>query len=239
MNVILLARLQGRELLRRRLALGLLVGMPLAFYLTSVGAEGGDAELWSAVSGAIGMGFAVCGAAFFSMLAGRGVDPRLVLAGWRPAQLIGGRLLLLGAVAVVIGAMFFGLMQVMWRPDDAAALAAAIATAALVSVTAGLAIAALLPRELEGILFVIIFVGIQMGIPPTTAAGQYIPLYGPQELLIRATSGGSLLGPILHATGWAAVLLLVALLTWRRRLRLSTIRREGVSSRPAYRRSAA
>lgn len=230
MKSTLLARLQGRELLRRRLALGLLIGMPLTFYLTSFGATGDGAELWAAVSGAIGMGFAICGAAFFSMLAGRGVDPRLVLAGWRPRQLIAGRVLLLAGVAAVIGAVFFVLMQLLWGPAFPGALAAAIATAALVSLTAGLAIAALLPREMEGILFVILFIGIQMSIPPTTAAGPYIPLYGPQELLVRATTGGSLMGPTLHACAWAAGLLLVAVIAWQHRLRPSAALRVGTGA---------
>ena len=220
MHASILARLQGRELLRRRLALALLIGMPVTFYLTSVG-TGGDDDLWAAVAGAIGMGFAVCGAAFFSMLAGRGVDPRLVLFGWRPAELIAGRLLLLGAVATVIGVGFFALMELTWGPDNPGALAAAIATAALVSVTAGLAIAALLPKEMEGILVVILFVGLQMGVPPSTAAGPYMPYYGPQELLVRATAGGPLLGPVLHAATWAVALLALAVLVWRRRLRLT------------------
>jgi len=222
----ILARLQGRELLRRRLALALLIGMPVAFYLTSAAAGTADAgaDLWAAVSGAIGMGFAVCGASFFSMLAGRGVDPRLVLFGWRPADLIAGRLLLLGAVAAVIGVGFFALMELTWWPAHPAALAAAIATAALVSVAAGLAIAALLPNEMEGILVVILFVGIQMSVPPSTAAGPFIPFYGPQELLVRAMTGGPLLEPILHACGWAAALLVIAVLVWRRRLRLTVTR---------------
>ncbi|HEY5879437.1 MAG TPA: hypothetical protein VIU11_11030 [Nakamurella sp.] len=225
-HALILARLQGRELLRRRLALALLVGMPVAFYLTSVGAGTADAgaDLWAAVSGAIGMGFAVCGAAFFSMLAGRGVDPRLVLFGWRPAELIAGRLLLLGAVAAVIGVGFFALMELTWWPAYPGALAAAIATAALVSVSAGLAIAALLPNEMEGILVVILFVGIQMSVPPSTAAGPFMPYYGAQELLVRATTGGPLLAPTLHACGWAAALLVLAVLMWRRRLRLTVTR---------------
>lgn len=217
----ILARLQCRELLRRRLALALLVGMPITFYLTSLGTDDGtDGYSWAAVSGAIGMGFAVCGAAFFSMLAGRGVDPRLVLIGWQPAELILGRLLLLGGVATAIGAGFFALMELTWWPAYPGALAAAIAMAALVSVTAGLAIAALVPKEMEGILVVILFVGLQMGVPPSTSAGPYVPFYGPQELLVRAVSGGPLLGPMLHAGGWAVALLAVAVTVWRRRLRL-------------------
>lgn len=223
----ILARLQGRELLRRRLALALLVGMPVAFYLTSLGSVGtidstgaGD-DLWAAVSGAIGMGFAVCGAAFFSMLAGRGVDPRLVLFGWRPAELIAGRLLLLVAVAAVIGTGFFALMQLTWWPEHPGALGAAIATASLVSVSAGLAIAALVPKEMEGILVVILFVGLQMSVPPTTSAGPFIPYYGPQELLVRASTGGPLLEPILSAGAWSVGLLAIAVVVWRRRLRLT------------------
>lgn len=234
MSMIVLMRLQGRELLRRRLALALLTGMPLTFYLTSAGAEGVDDQLWSAVSGAIGMGFAVCGAAFFCMVAGRPIDPRLVLAGWRPTQLILGRLLLLAVVGAVIGGGFLGLMLAMWGPAHPWALAASIGTAAVVSVTAGLAIAALLPREMEGILLVIMFTGIQMGIPPASAAGAYIPLYGPQELLVRAIDGGSILPPVLHSLVWAAALLALAILAWRRRLSLS-VRGSVFTARPTER----
>ncbi|HEY3260987.1 MAG TPA: hypothetical protein VGJ95_12105 [Pseudonocardiaceae bacterium] len=220
MNALLLARVQIRELLRRRLAIGLLVGMPLAFYLVTFASEGATMREWSAVSGAIGMGFAIAGASFFAMLAARGVDPRLVLAGWRPWQLVVGRLLMLSGLAAAIGAGFLAVMWPMWGPPQPVALVLAIATTALVSVPLGLAVAALLPRELEGTLVVIVLIGVQMSVPAGSAAGPYIPLGGPQRLALAAATGGDVLGPVLLALVWAAAVLLVAVLAWQRRLRL-------------------
>jgi hypothetical protein len=219
-NALLLARLQARDLLRRRLAVGLLVGMPLAFYLVTFASEGTDRS-WSAVSGAIGLGFAVAGAAFFAMLAARRVDPRLVLAGWRPWQLVAGRLLMLNALAAAIGAGFLALMWPMWTPPHPAALVLAIVTTAMVSVPLGLAIAALLPRELEGTLVVIVIIGMQMSLPASAAAAKYTPLWGPMQLTSVAAGGGDLVGPVLHALGCAAAVLLVAVVAWQRRLRIN------------------
>jgi hypothetical protein len=218
-NALLLARVQAHDLLRRRLAVALLVGMPLVFYLVTYTTED-SSRSWSAVSGAIGMGFAVAGAAFFAMLAARGVDPRLVRVGWRPWQLIAGRLLMLNALAAVIGAGFLTLMWVLWAPPHPAGLVLAIATTALVSVPLGLAVAALLPRELEGTLVVIVLIGIQMSVPAGSAAGPYTPLWGAQQLTVVAADGGDLVKPVLHAVAWAAAVLLVASIAWRRRLRI-------------------
>jgi hypothetical protein len=219
-NALLLARVQARDLLRRRLAVGLLVAMPLAFYLVSYAAEDPTVREWSAVSGAIGLGFAVAGASFFAMLAARGVDPRLVLAGWRPWQLVGGRLLMLNVLAFGIGGGFLAVMWPMWGPPHPSALVLAIATTALVSVPLGLAVAALLPRELEGTLVVIVLIGIQMSLPASASATKYTPLWGPMQLTEVASYGGDLAGPVLHAVACAAVVLLIAVLAWQRRLRI-------------------
>lgn len=224
MNALRLARIQGKELLRRRLAFGLLVGMPLSFYLVTHTSQDPTQPSWSTSAGAIGMGFAIAGAAFFAMLAARGVDPRLVLAGWRPRQLIAGRLLLLETVALVIGTAFLGVMWPLSNPPHPAALVLAIVTTAAVAVPIGLAVAALLPRELEGILVVIILIGIQMSIRPDSAAGPFTPLYGPAQLSTVAANGGELAGPVLHALGWATALLVVAVTAWNRRLRIRTPR---------------
>jgi hypothetical protein len=219
-NALLLARTQARDLLRRRLAVGLLVGMPLAFYLVAYTGDKPQVPPFSPVAGAIGLGFAVAGAAFFTMLAARAVDPRLVLAGWRPGQLVGGRLVLLDGLAAVVGAGFLAVMWLLWRPPHPVGLVLAIASTALVSVSIGLAVAALLPRELEGTLLVIVFIGVQMSVPASSAAGPWTPLWASMRLTEIATAGGGLLAPVLHALAWAAALLLVAVVSWRRRLRI-------------------
>lgn len=220
MNALVLARLQGRELLRRRLALVLLVAMPLSFFLLTFYSEDTSQPRWSTISGAIGMGFAVAGAALFSMLAARGIDPRLVLAGWRPAQIIIGRLLLLQVMGVAIGTCFVLVMLPLWQPPHPAALILAILAVDVVSVSIGLTIAALVPRELEGTLLVITIVGLQMSIPVDSDVATYTPLYGAMRLLRIAAEGGAITGPILHALGYAAALLLIAGLAWYRRLRM-------------------
>jgi hypothetical protein len=219
MNALLLARVQARDLLRRRLALALLVSMPLTFFLVTFATETSD-HTWSSMSGAIGLGFAVAGASFFAMLAARGVDPRLALAGWRPWQLIVGRLLLLYALAAVIAAAFLALMWLLWQPPKPAALILAVIATALVSVPLGLAVAAVLPRELEGTLIVIVLIGIQMSLPTASSAGPYTPLWGAQRLTEAAAKGGHLGAPLLHSLGWAAAVFLVATFAWRSRLKV-------------------
>jgi hypothetical protein len=68
----------GRELVRRRVALGLLTALPLAFY----GAQAHHSS-HAAVTGGIAMAFSIAGASIFAALTARPVDERLVLAGLR------------------------------------------------------------------------------------------------------------------------------------------------------------
>ena len=51
MSALLLARVQARDLMRRRLALALLITMPLAFFLVTFSTETSD-HTWSSMSGA-------------------------------------------------------------------------------------------------------------------------------------------------------------------------------------------
>ena len=75
-RILVMAEMHGRDLTRRHVALGLLVALPLAFYLAA--GRSGD----SAISaGGIGMAFAVSGATLFSILSSLEVDQRLVLGG--------------------------------------------------------------------------------------------------------------------------------------------------------------
>jgi hypothetical protein len=91
---------------------------------------------------------------------------------------------------------------------------------AIVSVPLGLAIGALVPRELDGTLVLIVVVGVGMSVPPDTAVARALPTWGPLEVL--QVSAGWSAEPtwvgIVHALGAAMVLLIVAALAWRRRL---------------------
>ena len=68
-----MAEMHGRDLVRRHAALGLLIALPLSFYLASSSSHG------AVSSGGVGMAFAVSGAALFSVLSSREADQRLIL----------------------------------------------------------------------------------------------------------------------------------------------------------------
>src|SRR6266496_3413721 len=138
-----IAEMQGRDLARRRLALILLVALPLAFY-GSLAGHAFDAI----VPGGVAMAFSMAGAAIFSVLAARAGDQRLVLAGFRPGELLAGRLIFLEGLSVPIVAGSSALMVVGSNPPRPWILVLAVAMVALVAVPFGLAVAALLPREL-------------------------------------------------------------------------------------------
>ena len=208
------AEMQGRDLLRRRLALVILAALPLAFYLSL----GGDN--FAPVAGGLGMAWSVAGAGLFSTLAARCIDPRLVQAGYRPAELLLGRLLVLGAVGLTLAAAFGAFILATSAPPNAGALALGVALGAVVGAALGLATAALLPRELEGMLTIIGVVGIEMSLPAGAALGPFLPLYGPRRLLEIATGERAAVGPwLLHGLGAAAVLCAVAVLAWTRQVR--------------------
>jgi hypothetical protein len=87
-RILVPAENAGRELARRRLALGLLTALPLAFY----GARAHHPD-HAAITGGIAMAFSIAGASIFAALTAREADQRLVLAGYRPYELLLGRLL--------------------------------------------------------------------------------------------------------------------------------------------------
>jgi hypothetical protein len=86
----MMAEMHGRDLLRRPAALLLLLALPMAFYVSA-----GDPDT-AAGAGGVGMAFAVAGATLFSTISSAEVDRRLVLGGYRPVELVLGRLLFLG-----------------------------------------------------------------------------------------------------------------------------------------------
>ena len=76
-----MGEMHGRDLTRRHVALGLLVALPLSFYLAS-SAQATE----SFVAGGVGMAFSVSGATLFSILSSTEVDQRLVLGGLPTAR---------------------------------------------------------------------------------------------------------------------------------------------------------
>ena len=214
-RILTVAEMQGRDLLRRRLALVILVALPLAFYGANLGAT------YAPVLAGVGMSWSVAGAALFATLAARRVDPRLVQAGFRPGELLLGRLLLLVGLGLVLAIGFSALVFPLSDPPRPSALVLGTMLAALVGVPLGLAVAALLPRELEGMLTIIGVVGIELSLEAGAAPAPFLPLYGPiKTLAIASGDDGSVAPWLLHGLGYGAALFALAVLVWTRRVRV-------------------
>lgn len=215
-RIMAIAEAQARDLSRRRIAMLLLVLLPLGFYL-SMGSE----TAFALVAGGTGMAWSVAGAALFLALASRRTDQRLVLAGYRPVELLAGRLLCLEGLALVLVGLFSILMARLSAPPDAGALVLALALTGLIGVPLGLAVASVFPHELEGALTLIAVVGIEMSLPVSSGLAPLLPLYGPLRLLeVARWTGGGIGFPVLHATVSAGLLLSVSVYLWWRRVRV-------------------
>lgn len=213
-RIVLMAEMHGRDLIRRHVALGLLVALPLSFYLTSAG---GDER--APVTGGIGMAFAVSGAALFSIMSARAVDQRLVLAGYRPVELLLGRLGFLGPLALALAAAFTVLMAQLSHPTRIWFVGLGLATVALQAVPFGLAVGAAVPRELEGTLVVIGVIGVQLSSDSNSIVSKALPFYGPKRITEAGLElQGALLMPALHATIYGLALLIAARALIRRRV---------------------
>lgn len=217
-QTLVVAEMQLRELARRKIAMALLVALPLIIYLTIPAGE-----LWSVVPAVVGLGWAVGGAAMFAALGWRRVDPRLSLAGHRPVVQIMGRTLPVAVSGLLVGAAVFTLILFRSDPRDAGMVAAAIALMVLVATPLGMAIGSLLSREMEAML-VLIGVGAISNVMPLEMMGaQLIPLWAPVRLLVTAmyTDGNGYV-PVIHGVTSAGLLMVVTWLVWRKRVRVRT-----------------
>jgi hypothetical protein len=213
-RVAIMAEMHGRDLIRRHIALALLLALPLAFYFASLGAGRNAIP-----AGGIGMAFAVSGAALFSAISSLAVDQRLVMGGYRPLELLLGRLLFLGSLGLVIAALFGALMSGISHPSDPILLGGALGVVAVQAVLFGLAVAAVVPRELEGTLIVIGVVGMQLATRGAGVVAKTLPFYGPRRLIAAAVSGhGTIAGPFLQTALYGLGLLIVALVFMGARL---------------------
>jgi hypothetical protein len=212
-RILIMAEMHGRDLLRRRMALGLLMALPLSFYLAS-SASGGSVS-----AGGIGMAFAVSGAALFSVLSSREVDQRLVLTGYRPVELLFGRLAFLGPMGLLIGGVFSLLIVVVSGPARPWVMALGVAAVAVQSVAFGLCVGAIVPLELEGTLVLIGVIGVQLAVPLTSNISKFLPFYGPRRLLASSqVAHGPIAGPIYQTAVYGIGLLIVTRIFVSRRV---------------------
>jgi hypothetical protein len=178
-RVIVPARMTGHELLRRHLAMGLLTGLPLAFYGSSLS----QGSHHGAVTGGIAMAFSVAGASIFAALTARPVDQRLVLAGYHPYELLLGRFLFLELFGTVVATLFSVIIVLGTGPAHPVVLGVGVELVAVTSVPFGLAVGTLVPHELEGVLILIGVVGIQLTLDSTQTIAKLLPFWGPQRII--------------------------------------------------------
>jgi hypothetical protein len=211
--VIVPAEMTGRELARRPVALGLLTALPLAFYEASA-----HHSSHAAITGGIAMAFSIAGASIFAALTARPVDRRLVLAGYTPFQLLLGRVLLLELFGLIVAGAFSIIILLGTAPSDGSALAGGVVLVAVTSVPFGLAIGALAPHELEGVLILIGVVGIQLTLESTQTIAKLLPFWGSQRLIQHSIDPTISTGPAIPIDLlYAAALLAVAAYTAHRR----------------------
>jgi hypothetical protein len=181
-RILVAAEMTGRELARRGFALGLLTALPLAFYGASA-----DHSDHAITTGGIAMAFSIAGASIFIAMTARPVDQRLILAGYRPWELLLGRLLLLELFGVAVAGIFSVVMIFGSSPADPWLVAAGVGLVAFSSVPFGLAVGELAPHELEGVLILIGVVGVQLTLDSGQAIARLLPFWGAQRLMDRAT----------------------------------------------------
>ena len=219
MTAVVVAGLTLREVTRRRAVMVLLIGMPLAFYLTRRDLPGQSTRMLT-----LGIGWAVATLTLFVVNAQRGVDPRLRLAGASVTALVGGRLLAMTAAGVGLAGGYWGLVAVLQDVRRPWAIGPLMLVSALVGVPFGSLVGALLPRELEGALALLTVVAVQMLAHPEGLLAEVMPFWSARELgnyAIDATAVSDLWRALLHAgaTWTLATGLTVAL--FARRLRVA------------------
>jgi len=200
-------------LARRRAAVALLGLLPLAIY----GALYRHSPHAVTVGG-VASAFSAGGAAIFSMLPARAADQRLSLAGYRPAVLITGRLIVLEAASILISLLTASVMIAGTRPTHPADVVAGVILTGVAAVPLGLALGALLPRELEAVLILIGIVGIQITADPDTVISALLPFHAASQILDAADGAPATAWPRLALTvAYSAVLLAIAWAAWRHR----------------------
>ncbi len=213
LHILLPAEMAARELARRRVALGLLTLLPLAFYFSSR-----SNSTYAPVLGGIAMAFSISGASIFCALTSRGLDSRLVLAGYRPRELLLGRLLLLEALGFLVALVFAGVIELGSAPASPLELIGGVFLVTAVAVPFGLAVGALVPSELESVLILIGVVGVQLTLDTSNIVDRFLPWWGAQRLLEQAgPDRGDIEMPIIVCVAYSVALFALAVTAVNRR----------------------
>ncbi|MFC6022452.1 hypothetical protein ACFP2T_40640 [Plantactinospora solaniradicis] len=216
-KILTVAELALREILRRRSVLVILTLLPLAFYFSRRGDHLGQSIRFVC----LGIGWALSTAALFAGSAARGIEPRLRLSGYRPHHLHLGRLVALWTVGVGLSVPYFALIRFDQHDVRYGAIALIMALTVAVAAPFGLALSAVLPRELEGTLVLLTVVGLQMIMDPAGTASRLLPFWFSREIgtyAIDHTDDGYLTRGLVH--GIVLTLALTALVAVASGIRL-------------------
>lgn len=211
---LLPAEMTLRAVVRRRIAVGILVVMPVVFYFVTNDSVGQSVRALS-----FGLSWAVSTVAFFAAIAGRELEPRLVLAGWRWGQLIVGRIAGLGALGAGLTVVFGLLVALDQDVRSLAGVVLGFAVTSGVAVGVGTAVGMLIRRELEGTLILFFLAGLQAIVNPFDTYSRVLPFWSSRELATYAVDGpdvGSLADGLIHAAVVVAICALVIILGSRR-----------------------
>lgn len=177
-KALTVAEMALREILRRRAVLVMILLLPLAFYLSRRDSHLGQSVRFVC----LGVGWALSTAALFAGSAARAIEPRLRLSGYRAHHLYLGRLGALWTLGVLLAAPYFLLIRLDQHNIRYGAVALILALTVAVAAPFGLALSAVLPRELEGTLVLIVVIGLQMMLDPANSASRVLPFWFSREI---------------------------------------------------------
>ena len=150
------------EVSRRRGVIVLLVLLPMVFYLVRRDLEGQSIRML-----ALGLGWTVSTVALFVAVSARGIDRRLRLSGYAAWHLVVGRGLAITACGLPLAGMFGLLIAVDQDVDRVWAVILLLVTTTLIAAPLGAVFGALLPRDLEGALALLVVLATQMLADPS------------------------------------------------------------------------
>jgi hypothetical protein len=217
-RTLTVAEMALREIGRRRTVLLLLALLPLVFYFS----RRGDAYWQSIRFVCLGIGWTLSTAALFAGNGARGLEPRLRLSGYATRHLYLGRLIALWTVGLALCIPYWLLIRFDLGNVRYGAIALILLLTVAVSAPFGLALSALVPRELEGMLVLLTVVAMQMMLNPDGAVARLLPFWFSREIgayAIDHTGAGYLWRGLLHAAIVLTVLLAAVVITAGIRLR--------------------
>jgi len=206
-RVAAVASSQARELSRRRIALAMLILLPLVFYWTS------GSDNFAPVFASVGIGWAFSVATLFLTQGMHKISPRLALLQFRSGEILAGRVLCALGFGVVVAS---GVWLIVRRDSvivNQTELVLAFVFALIGSVTLGLAVGALVRREMEAMLLLVGIIGLQFVVDPGSTLAKVLPLYAAERQAAVAAGWGRPLSSLQWSGVVAVVLFAIAVIT--------------------------